>query len=226
MKNYKSIIFDCDGVILNSNEIKTESFRKVLSNFDTNAVNEFINYHKNNGGISRYIKLDYFLTQILPKYSEASVNKKDILLSLLADYGKECKNSLLNCEVAEDLEKLKALTYNIPWIIVSGGDQKELRDIFKKKNLSNFFNGGIFGSPEKKIDIIRREEKKGLINYPAIFLGDSKVDYLVAKNLNIDFLFVTQWTDFNDFKSYCKKNSIEMINSVSDLIGIFKDKKL
>ena len=224
MKNYKSIIFDCDGVILNSNEIKTESFRKVLSNFDKNAVNEFINNHKNNGGISRYIKLDYFLTQILPKYSEAPVSKKDILSSLLADYGKECKKSLLNCEVAEDLTNLKALTYNIPWIIVSGGDQKELRDIFKKKNLSKFFNGGIFGSPEKKIDIIRREEKNGLINYPAIFLGDSKVDYIVAKNLNIDFLFVTQWTDFNDFKSYCKKNSIDMINSVSDLIGIFEEK--
>ena len=38
MKKYKSIIFDCDGVILNSNEIKTESFRKVLSNFDWQSV--------------------------------------------------------------------------------------------------------------------------------------------------------------------------------------------
>ncbi len=226
MKIYKSIIFDCDGVILNSNEIKTESFRKVLSEFDTNAVKEFINYHKNNGGISRYIKLDYFLTKILPKYSEAPVNKKDKLISLLEDYGKECKKSLLNCEVAEDLAKLKALTYNIPWLIVSGGDQKELRDTFKNKNLSKFFNGGIFGSPEKKIDIIKREEKHGLINYPAIFLGDSKIDYLVAKKLNIDFLFVTQWTDFKEFKSYCKENSIEMISSVSDLIGIFRKIKL
>jgi len=226
MKKYKSIIFDCDGVILNSNEIKTESFRKVLSEFDTNAVKEFINYHKNNGGISRYIKLDHFLTEILPKYSEAPLNKKDKLLSLLTDYGKECKKSLLNCEVAKDLAKLKALTYNIPWIIVSGSDQKELRDIFKNKNLSKFFNGGIFGSPEKKIDIIKREEKDGLINYPSIFLGDSKVDYLVAKNLNIDFLFVTEWTDFNDFNSYCKENSIEMIGSVSDLINIFQKIKL
>lgn len=222
MKKYKSIIFDCDGVILNSNEIKTESFRKVLSNFDTNAVKEFINYHKNNGGISRYIKFDYFLNEILPKYSEVPANKKDIHLSLIADYGKECKKSLLNCEVAEDLAKLKDLTCNIPWIIVSGGDQKELRDIFKNKKLCKFFEGGIFGSPEKKIDIIRREEKNGLINYPAIFLGDSKIDYLVAKNLNIDFLFVTKWTDFYDFKSYCRKNSIEMIDSVSDLIGIFQ----
>ena len=27
---YKSIIFDCDGVILNSNEIKTNAFKKSL----------------------------------------------------------------------------------------------------------------------------------------------------------------------------------------------------
>ena len=69
MKKYKSIIFDCDGVILNSNEIKTASFKKILVQFNRNAVNEFLNYHKNNGGVSRYIKIEYFLTSILPKYS-------------------------------------------------------------------------------------------------------------------------------------------------------------
>ena len=226
MKKYKSIIFDCDGVILNSNKIKTESFKKVLSEFDKRAVKEFINYHKNNGGISRYIKLDHFLQNILPKYSKPPVNIDDVLLSLLRDYGKVCKESLYNSEIAKDLEKLKSLTNNIPWTIVSGGDQKELREVFKNKNLTKYFEGGIFGSPDKKTDIIKREERKGLINYPAIFIGDSKLDYLVAKNLNIDFLFVTKWTDFKEFKTYCRKNSIEMISSVSDLIAIFKKIKL
>ena len=206
MKKYKSIIFDCDGVILNSNKIKTESFRKILKNFDTRAIQEFIDYHENNGGLSRYIKLDYFLSTILPKYSEITENKDDMLLYLLQDYGNVCKKSLNTSEVAKDLEKLKSITNKIPWTIVSGGDQKELRDVFTKKNLDNYFKGGIFGSPDKKIDIIQREEKFGLINYPAIYLGDSKLDYLVAKNLNIDFLFVTQWTDFKEYNSYCKEN--------------------
>ena len=222
MKKYKSIIFDCDGVILNSNKIKTESFRKILKNFDTRAIQEFIDYHENNGGLSRYIKLDYFLSTILPKYSEITENKDDILLYLLQDYGNVCKKSLNTSEVAKDLEKLKSITNKIPWTIVSGGDQKELREVFTKKNLTKYFKGGIFGSPDKKIDIIQREEKYGLINYPAIFLGDSKLDYLVAKNLNIDFLFVTQWTDFKEHRTYCKDNAIEMINSVSDLISIFQ----
>ena len=222
MKKYKSIIFDCDGVILNSNKIKTESFRKILKNFDTRSIQEFIDYHENNGGLSRYVKLDYFLSTILPKYSEIAANKDDLLLYLLQDYGNVCKKSLNNSEVAKDLDKLKSITNKIPWTIVSGGDQKELREVFTKKNLTKYFKGGIFGSPDKKIDIIQREEKYGLINYPAIFLGDSKLDYLVAKNLNIDFLFVTQWTDFKEHRTYCKDNAIEMINSVSDLISIFQ----
>ena len=225
MKKYKSIIFDCDGVILNSNKIKTESFKKVLNEFDRFAVKEFIDYHENNGGISRYKKLDYFLTNILPKYSSSKVDKKYILLSLLESYGNLCKKALYKSEVAKNLEKLKSTTHDIPWSIVSGGDQEELREVFKNKNLSKFFEGGIFGSPDKKIDIIQREKRNGLINYPAIFLGDSKLDHLVAKTLNIDFLFVTQWTDFKDFRSYCKENSIEMITSVSDLFAIFKKNK-
>ncbi len=222
MKKYKSIIFDCDGVILNSNKIKTETFRNILRGFQENAIEEFINYHQNNGGISRYIKLDYFLTNILPKYSKFPEDKENILLSLLTNYSNECKECLYKSEVADNLEKLKTITNEIPWIIVSGSDQKELRDVFDYKKLSKFFNGGIFGSPEKKFDIINREKSIGFIKYPALFLGDSKLDHAVAKSLNIDFLFVSNWTDFRGYASYCRDNSVETINSVSELIDIFK----
>ena len=65
MKKYKSLIFDCDGVILNSNQIKTDAFKKVLKKYNTNAVDEFITYHRKNGGVSRYIKIENFLKNIL-----------------------------------------------------------------------------------------------------------------------------------------------------------------
>ena len=61
LNKYKSLIFDCDGVILNSNKIKIEAFRKVLQKFNPLAVEELINYLKNNFGTSRYILLDKFL---------------------------------------------------------------------------------------------------------------------------------------------------------------------
>ena len=144
-------------------------------------------------------------------------------MSLLTNFSNVCKKSLYNSEVAYGLKKLKEITCEIPWIIVSGSDQKELRDVFEYKNISKYFNGGIFGSPEKKIDIIKREATLGLINYPALFIGDSKLDHIVAKTLNIDFLFVTNWTDFKGYNNYCETNSINMISSVSELYEIFKN---
>ena len=196
MKKYKSIIFDCDGVILNSNQVKTNAFRQVFEKYNINAVDEFIKYHRSNGGVSRYIKIEKFLKNILPKYYENKSFNEDELNMLLQSYSNQCKESLLKCEVTKDLSILRKITGNIPWLIISGGDQFELREIFNKKGLTSFFNGGIFGSPEKKTEIIKREIANGIIQFPALMLGDSKLDHIAAKSNNIDFLFVYKWTDF------------------------------
>ena len=221
MRKYRSLIFDCDGVILNSNKIKTEAFRKVLKKYNINAVDEFINYHRNNGGISRYIKIEKFLKNILPQYIESREFNEDELRMLLRSYSNQCKESLLKCEVTKELFNLRRISGNIPWLIVSGGDQFELREVFIKKSLTSYFNGGIFGSPDKKIDIIKREIANGMIKFPALMLGDSKLDHIAAKSNNIDFLFVYKWTDFKSYKDYCTCNSIKTIESVSDIKKFF-----
>ena len=42
---YSSLIFDCDGVILNSNQIKTEAFKQIFEPFGLKASNEMIDFH-------------------------------------------------------------------------------------------------------------------------------------------------------------------------------------
>ena len=218
LSKYKSIIFDCDGVILNSNEIKTNAFKKVLKQFNNQAIDEFIQYHKDNGGISRYIKFENFLNNILPKYEENKFINKSLCGELLKNYSEECKSLLIKSEVTKNLKTLRNISGEIPWLIVSGGDQNELREVFKKKKIDSLFNGGIFGSPEKKINIIERELKNKNIQFPALMFGDSKLDYVVASSNNIDFIFVTQWTDLKNYKSFCKENKIFSINSLSEII--------
>ena len=222
MKKYKSLIFDCDGVILNSNQVKTDAFRKVLKKYNLNAVDEFINYHRNNGGESRYIKIEKFLKNILPKYDQNREFNKDEFYMLLQSYSNQCMESLLKCDVTKDLSSLRKVTGNLPWLIVSGGDQSELREVLNKKGLTGFFNGGIFGSPETKIYIIKREINNGIIQLPALMLGDSKLVNIAAKSNNIDFLFVYKWTDFESYYDYCICNSIKTIESVSDIKNFFK----
>jgi len=204
LRYYKTLVFDCDGVILNSNKIKTEAFYNVAKVYGEKPALIFKNYHLKNGGISRYAKFEYFLTHILNKplvYSE--------LDKLLEEYAIVVKKALLTCEVVKGIEQLRSQTENIKWLIVSGGDQSELREVFSKRGLSKLFNGGIFGSPDSKNTILEREIKKANIINPCLFLGDSIYDYHSANQTGIDFLFISQWTEVKEWKNFCSANNIE-----------------
>ena len=81
---YKTIIFDCDGVILDSNKVKTDAFYEIGRKYNDDAARELVDFHVSNGGISRYVKLKFFIKQILPKYIE---NHHEIKIkNLLDDY--------------------------------------------------------------------------------------------------------------------------------------------
>ena len=56
-KRYHSLIFDCDGVILNSNQIKSDAFYNVAKQFGDIAAKKLLKFHLENGGISRYKKI-------------------------------------------------------------------------------------------------------------------------------------------------------------------------
>tara|TARA_B100000212_G_scaffold271094_1_gene210520 strand:- start:1682 stop:2347 length:666 start_codon:yes stop_codon:yes gene_type:complete len=216
LSDYKSIIFDCDGVILDSNKIKTNAFYSVAKEYNEQAAIELIAFHKANGGISRYKKFDLFRKELLPKYK---INKEVNLDKLINEYSIEVKNGLLNCLICSDLNFLKKSTKNIPWSVVSGGDEKEIRYIFKKRNIDYFFEGGIYGSPNTKEDIFKKCLEKGTFKNPALYIGDSKYDYISASKFNIDFVFLSIWTEFREWKEYTSLKNIFTINKISDLIN-------
>ena len=71
INSYKSIVFDCDGVILNSNSIKTQAFYDTTAFLGVDVANELKNYHLANGGVSRYSNLT-IIEFILPASFKAS----------------------------------------------------------------------------------------------------------------------------------------------------------
>ena len=56
----KNVLFDFDGVIIDSMPIKTEGFRKVFEGFEPAAVEKLLDYHNLNGGLSLYVKIFEF----------------------------------------------------------------------------------------------------------------------------------------------------------------------
>ena len=199
---YQTLIFDCDGVILNSNKIKTQAFYDVAKVYGHKPAQELKQYHMLNGGISRYRKFEYFLINILKKSLEQQELDK-----LLLSFPQEVKKAMLICEVAKNIKELRCKTKNSKWLVVSGGDQEELREVFKKRKLDIYFDGGIFGSPDNKERILMNEKNNFNINGKSLFLGDSMYDYQVASAAGIDFIFLNKWTELKNWRDKFSSNS-------------------
>ena len=193
---YKTLVFDCDGVVLDSNKVKTDAFYKVALPYGEKAAQVLVDYHIANGGISRYKKFQYFLREIVNETDRDHGTEQ-----LLGAFACEVRKGLLTCGVAQGLQELRKQTRNANWLIVSGGDQAELKEIFNKRALASLFDGGIFGSPDTKDQILTREINNFNIKKPAVFLGDSKYDLEAAKRAGLDFIFVSSWSEWTPVKS-------------------------
>ncbi|WP_006787629.1 HAD family hydrolase [Thiorhodospira sibirica] len=191
---YQCLVFDCDSVVLDSNKVKTKAFYQATLPYGKAAAQAMVNYHVANGGVSRYKKFAHFLEQIAP----------NIAFNYTEQQG-------------PDLEALRQQTPNARWLIVSGGDQAELRDVFAQRGIAEWFDGGIFGSPDTKDEILARELASGNIQQPALFLGDSKYDYQAASAAGLDFVFVSGWSEVERWEAWVNQQKIKSVASLSEL---------
>ncbi len=194
MAKIETIILDFDGVILESVSVKTEAFRKLFS-FAPEHVDEIIQYHKDNGGMSRYDKFRHiyksFLQQDLTqqKFEELSEKFADIVF-------KEVIKTPFVPGADEFLERYYATT---ALYVVSATPDEELIRIIQMRKMSHYFKK-VYGAPQKKPDCIR-EIKKLTIPSPesVIFVGDTKNDFEAAQEAGVRFIGRIKPGDENRF---------------------------
>lgn len=185
LNKYKYIIWDFDGVILNSDAIRELGFVETLNKFPKDQVNLLLNYHRDNGGLSRYNKFRYFYEKILDaEVSEERINElakafSEIMLSKLTD-----KKLLIQDSIKFIIEKHKHLVM----FVASGSDNKELNHLCKELGIAKYFKS-INGSPTHKNEIVKTILKDhsnfSLVNF--VLIGDSKNDFEAAQSNGIDF---------------------------------------
>lgn len=180
----KTILWDFDGVILESMKIRDEGFYKIFETYPIEQVEKLIAFNNENGGLSRYVKIRYFYNEVLGEpVSDEKVNE------LAAKFSEVMLQKLINPELiiydSVDFIKQNHTRYNFH--IVSGSDGKELNSLCQKLELAQYFIT-INGSPTPKITLVENILKK--YDYPlneTILIGDSKNDHEAAIENNITF---------------------------------------
>ena len=184
-QDFKIILWDFDGVIINSNSVREAGFRDVLSEYPKEQVEKLIDYHNINGGLSRYVKFRYFFEEI----RKESITD-DMVLVLAQKFSIIMKELLVNPDllISPVVEFIKE-QYNLgkKMHIVSGSDGNELRELCKSLRLDHFFIS-INGSPTPKTSLVKNIIENGYLSLSEYCLiGDAINDYDASKDNSIIF---------------------------------------
>lgn len=193
--SYDFVIFDCDGVIFDSNPLKIEAFQNTLQKLDISSeiIYKFIQYHKDKGGVSRYVKFRYLIEEILNRPFDNFLYN-----DLLSTYSKECVKLYIsvNFTLGADEFIRKLHEKSKPVYIASGSDETELRKVFSLRGIDYLFKS-ILGSPKNKMECVQK-----IISWEnnnnGIFFGDAISDFNAANSFNLDFIGIIGYSDAKD----------------------------
>ena len=185
ISNARVIFWDFDGVIKDSVPVKTEAFRKLFLPFGTDVADKVEEHHLENGGVSRYKKIQYyFKTYVGKNISEEELGR------YANDFSRLIVEEVIKSPWIPGVEDfLRNNEYIQEFILVTGTPQGEIEIILEKLKLTELFIS-IHGAPKEKTDMVSDDIKKyGYKTSDCILFGDSATDFEAAYKNNIDFIF-------------------------------------
>ena len=139
-EEFQAILFDFDGVLVESANIKTEVFAKLFEPYGEEIVKKVVKHHVKYGGISRYKKIRFYYE----KYLDTEITEKK-LNEIANKFSDLVVSRVLKAPWVKGVEKVLEKYYqNIDLYVVSGTPQKELDLIIEKRNIKKYFKG-VFG---------------------------------------------------------------------------------
>lgn len=207
--DWQAIIFDFDGVIVESGKIKTQAFADLYRPYGEDVVNAVVQFHTQNGGMSRYRKFRHFQEHLLnkPPLTEAQEKALDLRFSELV------VEAVIAAEaVPGAIELIRQQSQRIPLFVASGTPETELKIIVERRGLAQYFTE-VRGAPALKKTIIADIlSTHALKSESVLMIGDAMADLEGAEANDTAFLGRVHPDDPSPFPAY--------VETVPDLRGL------
>lgn len=205
------IVFDFDGVIVPSEEIKVQGYSLIFSEF------------------GEYVPIEA-IEEARKEFAEGKGNRFDIIRSIfqrigskdvdahteeyVMRYGKIVKERIGALEVNPDIRKiLGQLHSHYPLYINSNNPDQSLKDTLRSLNIESYFKG-VFGSLKKKVQnlqgIARLENARP---EDILFIGDGDGDFSATEEFGCEFIGIAN--EVNGWK--VSEKSFRLISSLNQL---------
>jgi phosphoglycolate phosphatase-like HAD superfamily hydrolase len=181
-----AIVFDCDGVLIDSMPLKTATFGRLFEDLGPEAARYVMDYHMEHGGVSRYVKFEHFYR----KFHGRSVTPEESA-ALDRRFGELALQELLRTPALPGArEFLEAHSATWPLFVASGAPKYELDAVLGAMGLAQYFKA-ICGAPPAKTEVLRAiVEGEGLDPARVLMIGDANTDLNAARAVGTHFLGV------------------------------------
>ena len=184
MNKVEAIIFDFDGVLVESVDVKTQAFAEMYKQYGLKIVDQVVAYHLEHGGVSRYEKFRYYQETLLGQSLSPSEEK------ILGDtFSKMVKDAVVTAPwVPGAYEFLSEYHQAFALFVASGTPEEEMKEIVRRRDMARYFMS-VHGAPAEKAVIIRSIcEEHGFKNRSVLMVGDAMTDYMGARAAGVRFV--------------------------------------
>ncbi|PJB69206.1 MAG: HAD family hydrolase [Alphaproteobacteria bacterium CG_4_9_14_3_um_filter_47_13] len=179
----KTLVFDFDGVLVESVPIKGQAFVALYQEESPDIQQQVLAYHEAHGGVSRFDKIRYYEALCGRKVDGAGVRMLADRFSAIVE--EQVVNAPWVTGAREFLEEYKG---KLPLYVASATPHEELLRIIEKRAMSSYFNH-VYGAPKKKHEaLITVMRIHGCKPQDILMIGDALTDYEAAQKAGTGFI--------------------------------------
>lgn len=182
-RDVRVVIFDFDGVIVESNGIKEDVFRSMFAGYPE-AYDDLMAYHHKYVSLTRFKKFDYMLERI------GRAGDEKLKAALLKEFSTRTLDRMRSVTYVKGAKELLAqLSHRMPLYLVSVTPAEDLDMIINELALHDFFRK-IYGCPpwNKPDAILDICSKENIAPREAVLIGDSYGDQVAAQETGTRFI--------------------------------------
>ena len=201
----KAIVFDFDGTITDSVNIKTKAFAELYKPYGERIERKVVEYHLDHGGVSRFDKFKIFHREFL------NIDlKKNEVQDLACNFSNLVIDKVVDAPYISGAFEFISNYYQIYDMYISTATPtNEICEILQRKNLTQYFKD-IKGSPTSKVDHVRQfMANNNYLQNEVIFIGDSDSDKEASDENGIHFIAVASGEQLNNVR-YRMNNLIDL----------------
>jgi phosphoglycolate phosphatase-like HAD superfamily hydrolase len=181
------LVFDFDGVILDSAALKREAFAALYDDQPEPLRRAMRAYLGRRGGQPREVKFRHIEAQILGRQvDEAAIAK------LCKRFKEDVERRILAAPtIPGALDFLDRNSGRLPTYLLSATPEHELREIVARRDLAGYFDEVIGSPPDKVTGLGQLLSRHGHQADRTVMIGDSYNDYRAARSNGTGFIGIT-----------------------------------